>query len=78
MHEYQYSIVKEALTKECPAKIPISIVQYEQFYAYRISLDDFNSLPEERKVDFAEWLVDRRNAAQRLSGVRVNIEWDED
>lgn len=72
-----YSIVRDSLSHPAPAKIPIQIVKYKNFYAYRIDLDDFNGLSETKRVDFAEWLVARSKIAGRLAGTRVTIEWDD-
>lgn len=72
-----FSIIRDTLTYPAPAKIPVEIVQYKTFYAYRIDLDDFNGLPEEKRADFAEWLVARSKVAGKLSGTQVTIEWND-
>lgn len=77
MLEATYSIVRECLAADCPAQIPVDIVEYKNLYAYRISLDDLNALPEQKKQDFALWLVERAKIAKTLSGIPVNIEWEE-
>lgn len=71
-----YSIIRDSLSAAAPAKLPIDIVQYKGFYAYRFSLDDFNGLPETKKADFAEWLKARAKAAEQLTGTKVTIEWE--
>jgi len=71
-----YSIIRDSLFAPAPAELPIEIVQYKGFYAYRFSLDDFNGLPESKKTNFAEWIHARAKAAEKLTGVRVTIEWE--
>ena len=71
-----YSIIRDVLSYPAPAKIPVEIVKYKTFYAYRIDLDDFNGLSETKRADFAEWLVARTKVAKQLSGTKVTIEWD--
>lgn len=58
-----------------PASIPVDIVEYRnKGFAYRIYHDDLQELPEGKKEDFAEWLINQARKCETIIGLPVSPE----
>lgn len=58
-----------------PAAVPVDIVDYSgKGYAYRIYHDDLQDLPDSKKEDFAQWIIDQAKKAEVIIGLPVTAE----
>lgn len=58
-----------------PAAVPVDIVDYSgKGFAYRIYHDDIQELPDGKKEDLAQWIIDQAKKAESIIGMPVTAE----
>lgn len=72
-----YNIISQTLeTKQAPSRgVIIDIVEYPgEGYAYRLYRDNLADFSDGQQADIFEYIVERAESAERISGRRVVVE----